>query len=215
MPFTIEQFLQVFKLYNQSVWPMQAVFYLLAAAVIFTSLKKRPFSDRAVLGILAFFWLWMGVAYHWIYFSDINKAAWLFGGLFVVQGGIFAAGAWSPKSWSFRYRADVYGIAGAALMIFSLVIYPLLGLWAGHRYPSSPSFGLPCPTTIFTFGILLWGEKKCPLFVLVIPLLWAAIGSSAAVLLGIVEDAALLVSALLAFVLIVVRNRKLSKLSPD
>lgn len=213
MPFTIEQFLDIFKTYNHSVWPIQGIFCLLAALVMFWGVKKTSFSDRAMLGVLAFFWLWMGVVYHWFYFTSINKAAWLFGGLFVVQGGIFAWGAWRGKNWTFRYRGDIYGITGMALMVFALVVYPLLGILFGHRYPHSPTFGLPCPTTIFTFGILLWTEKKCPLYVLAVPVLWSIVGSSAAVLLGIVEDIALPVAALLASVLMVIRNRNLNNSS--
>ncbi|MGE5671890.1 MAG: DUF6064 family protein, partial [Fibrobacterota bacterium] len=39
LPFTIEQFLTVFKSYNQSVWPFQVVLNLLAIMVVFFSIR--------------------------------------------------------------------------------------------------------------------------------------------------------------------------------
>ncbi|HKB86940.1 MAG TPA: DUF6064 family protein, partial [Ignavibacteriaceae bacterium] len=56
----------------------------------------------------------------------------------------------------------------------------------------------PCPTTIFTFGILLWTTKKIPGYVLIIPLIWAALGISAALQLGIKEDLGLFAAGILS-----------------
>ena len=139
-PFTVEQFLHVFKNYNLTVFPMQIIFYILAATVIYFAIKKNAISDKVINLILSFLWLWMGVVYHIIYFSVINKAAILFCSVF---------------------------ITGVLTIAFSLIFYPVLGFFIGHVYPSSPTFGLPCPTTIFTFGLLLWLDKKIPFTILV------------------------------------------------
>jgi len=77
------------------------------------------------------------------------------------------------------------------------VIYPVLGYFLGHVYPNSPTFGAPCPSTIFTFGLLLWTTTRIRWYLLVIPCLWALVGSSAALTLGIYEDTGLLISAIL------------------
>jgi Family of unknown function (DUF6064) len=66
-----------------------------------------------------------------------------------------------------------------------------------YHLDSSPTFGLPCPTTIFTLGMLLWLDKTPPLYLLIIPLLWSLIGTVAALKLGIREDVGLLVSGAL------------------
>jgi hypothetical protein len=78
-------------------------------------------------------------------------------------------------------------------MLSGPVIYPLLGYFLGHVYPSSPTFGLPCPTTIFTIGTLLLAGKT-PRAVFIIPLLWSVIGFKAAISLGAEEDTFLLLS---------------------
>src|SRR5688572_23664543 len=89
IPFTVEQFQQVFRNYNLSIWPLQIIFYLLAVNLILVSLKKIYHSEKIIFSILSFFWIWMGIVYHIIYFTGINKAAYVFGSAFVLQGILF------------------------------------------------------------------------------------------------------------------------------
>jgi hypothetical protein len=96
-----------------------------------------------------------------------------------------------------------------------LLIYPVLGYFLGHVYPHSPTFGLPCPTTIFTFGLLLWADNKVPKYLLVIPLLWSLIGFLAAFQLGVLEDVMLLITGLVATTLIWYRDKVAGKLVPS
>jgi hypothetical protein len=98
------------------------------------------------------------------------------------------------------------------LILFSLIIYPLLGYLLGHIYPSSPTFGLPCPTTIFTFGMLLLNQKKCPIWILIIPLIWSIIGFTAVFQFRVLEDSGLLIAGLLSFFLLIYRNKNFSEL---
>ena len=207
LPFTVEQFLDVFRQYNIAVWPMQIVLILLALVVVYFSVQKKSYSARLIIIILAFFWLWMGIVYHLVYFSTINKAAIVFGASFIIQSFVFLYFGVIKKRLSFRFKADENGIAGMTLVIFALLIYPLIGYWSGHIYPSSPTFGLPCPTTIFTFGILLFSSSKISLWVIIIPVLWSLIGFSAAFSLGVKEDTGLLIAGLLSTGMILYRNR--------
>lgn len=209
IPFTIEQFQEVFRNYNLSAWPLQIIFYLLAVIIILVSLKKFYHSGKIIFSILSFFWIWMGIVYHLIYFTEINKAAYIFGSAFVLQGFFFLYSAFSGKNISFLVRPGIYGITGTIFILFALIIYPALGYLQGHIYPDSPTFGLPCPTTIFTFGVLLWVEKKAPVFLIIIPAIWSLIGFSAAIQLGIKEDIGLLVSGLLFIFLVANRNKQL------
>jgi hypothetical protein len=82
------------------------------------------------------------------------------------------------------------------MILYALVVYPILGALSTHAYPSAPTFGLPCPTTIFTFGILLWTDPTPPRHLLVIPVLWAIVGTTASFTLGIAEDIGLGIAAL-------------------
>ena len=188
LPFTVEQFLEAFKSYNQSVFPMQIVFYFLALTIILLSIKRITHADRIINVILSIFWLWMGIVYQLLYFAPINKAAYLFGGIFILQGLLFFYQGVLKNKLSYKFRFDKFGWVGALLITFALIIYPFLGYEFGHLYPASPTFGLPCPTTIFTFGILMWFDKKIPISILIIPFIWSIIGFFAALQLGIRED---------------------------
>jgi len=207
-PFTPEQFIELFKNYNQSVYPMQIVFYLLGTTVIILSIKKITNADRIINIILSFSWLWMGIVYHLMYFTQINKAACLFGVIFILQGLLFFYQGVLNNKLSYKFHFDKFGWTGALLMTFALIIYPFSGYIFGHVYPASPTFGLPCPTTIFTFGILMWSDKKLPISILIIPFLWSIIGFFAALKLGVYEDTGLLVAGILGTLMTVLGNEK-------
>jgi Family of unknown function (DUF6064) len=53
-----------------------------------------------------------------------------------------------------------------------------------------PTFGLPCPTTIFTAGLLLLATRHSRVLAIV-PIVWSVIGGSPAFLLGVSADYAL------------------------
>jgi hypothetical protein len=71
----------------------------------------------------------------------------------------------------------------------------MLNLLSGHTYPASPTFGVPCPTGILTAGLFLTAAKRLPIAVVVVPVLWAIIGGSAALVLGVTTDYVLLACA--------------------
>ena len=179
-PFTVEQFLEVFKKYNETVFPMQIILYLMGTIAIYLIIKPTSRSNKIISGILAFLWLWMGIVYHLVFFTAINKAANLFGSIFILQAFLFLSFGVFQNKLSFKFHLDIYGFTGIILIVFALIGYPILGYIFGHRYPLSPTFGLPCPTTIFTFGLLLLIYKKCPVSILVIPFIWSVLGFSAA-----------------------------------
>ena len=87
LPFTPEQFLFVFVSYNKAIWPIQIGAYLLGGIAVALLFRKPPGGDRAIAGVLAAMWLWTAISYHALFFANINKAAYLFAALFVVQGG--------------------------------------------------------------------------------------------------------------------------------
>lgn len=147
--------------------------------------------------------------YHLLFFSTINKAAYAFGFAFIIQALLFAWYGIIRKKLFFEMHWNRYNITGWILIVFALMVYPIIGYALGHRYPVAPTFGLPCPTTIFTFGMLLLLNRKCPGILLIIPLLWSIIGVGAAIAMGVYEDVGLLVSGLSAVTLILMHNRKL------
>lgn len=211
VPFSTEEFLGVLVEYNQAVWPMQIVLVALAVLIIALAWNGSGRRGNLVAGGLGLFWIWMGVVYHFAFFTEINKAAWGFGALFVVQGLLFLYEGAMAGRFSVGLEAGGTRWLAAALFLYALVIYPLLGHLLGHRYPQSPTFGLPCPTTIFTFAVLLVARSPVPKRLLVIPLLWSVIGFGAALKFGIYQDVGLLIAGLTATTVILVRDRHLRR----
>jgi hypothetical protein len=207
-PFTADQFFGVFAAYNTAVWPLQWVLLTLAAAAIVLAFVRVPVGGHVVAGILAALWLWMGLVYHLTFFTVINPAAALFGVAFALEAALLVWAGLGPHKLRFRPRRDAYGAAGAALLAYALIVYPWLGSALGHRYPAMPTFGAPCPTTIFTFGLLLWTTGRVPWWLLVIPGVWALIGLSAAVSLGVPQDLGLVAAAAIAIPMLIVRGRR-------
>lgn len=208
LPFTVEQFLNVFEQYNQAIWPLHIVAYLLGIGAVVLAAAKIRYADQIISLILAFLWGWVGVVYHIMYFSTINGAALGFGALFVVQAILWLVfGVVRPKL-AFHLEANPYAITGAVLILYAMLVYPVIGALLGHGYPRSPSFGVaPCPTAIFSFGLLLCTTARVPRSLLIIPLLWSLLGFSAAVSLGIREDVGLLLAGLLCVGLLLWRDR--------
>ena len=214
MPFTKEQFLAVFKSYNGTVFPFQAVLLIAAVFIVIQVFRKRKIGDKLITWVLAFFWMWVGLVYQIMFFSSINPAAYIFGAAFILQALLMLKSGVIDKKLQYGFIKDLNHYAGFVLIIYALIIYPLLNIYFGHIYPENPTFGLPCPTTIFTFGMFLLTLKRIPLYLLIIPFLWALLGLSAAMQLGIYEDIGLIVSGIIAVSLILndkVQEKKLSE----
>lgn len=205
MPFTREQFLEVFRHYNEGVWPAQLALIALALIALSAVVRSTPRATTATSSILVGLWLWMAVAYHWVYFTSINVGAWAFGAMFFAQAMLIALSAGQGRL-SFGLRRSWSAWIGVGLVLYALLLYPLLGQLGDHPYPRSPSFGLPCPTTIFTLGLLLLTTERVPKRLLLIPIAWAAIGSTAAFAFGIWEDLGLAAAAIATSIVLVVRD---------
>jgi hypothetical protein len=210
LPFTTDQFFDVLRQYNTTVFPMQVVLNVLALAVIYFAIRRKKFSDQFISCSLGFLWLWIGIAYHFAFFTEINPAANLFAVFFVIQGLIFIYFGTIKGGLKFKFRSDWTGAVGLVFIIYALIIYPILGIVLGHTYPDNPTFGLPCPTTIFTFGILLWTIKKVAVYFLIIPLLWSILGLSAAINIRVYEDFGLIIAGVIGFILVLKSNKKMS-----
>ncbi len=204
LPFTQEQFFAVFSNYNTSVFPFQIVLYIMALAISYFLFKPTKYSNKLITLILAFYWLWMGVVYHLMFFTPINPAAKIFGVLFILQGILFAYTAIKNK-FEFLLENNIPSYIGVFFIVFGTILYPLVGLMIGHVFPNSSTFGLPCPTTIFTFGVLILAPR-IQRYIIIIPLLWSLLGFSAAFSLGVKEDFSLLIAGIVGSTLILLKN---------
>ncbi len=199
-PFTIDAFLRVFADYNAAIWPFQIVAYGLGLVVIAPLFIAQQGSVRLALAALAILWAVTGIGYHLTFFVQINPIAPVFAAFFVLQAIFFLASAIRPANLHLHLAPDFRTVAGLATIIYAVAIYPVLGIWAGHGLLAGPMFGVaPCPTTIFSIGMLLLTRGVWVIWLSVIPFMWSLIGLAAAIQLGMPEDLAMpIAGALLA-----------------
>ena len=190
LPFTHDQFLEVFADYNRSVGAFGALLWVLTVAALIALARAGPRASRWTALVLCIHWAWSALGYHLAFFRRINPAATscavfvLAPALRVLWFGVLR------KRLPFSFSRSARGIAGAVLVVYALV-YPGLGIAFGLTYPRMPTFGVPCPTVILTAGLLLLVPSRDARPPAILPFLWTAIGGSAAFLLGIRADLAL------------------------
>lgn len=208
LPFTLDEFLEVFRTYNLSVWPAQIVLLIVALTLIILIMKKKSYSDQVITAGLVLLWLWMGLIYHYTFFSKINDAAYLFSALFITQAILLSYFGLYKGVLNYSYKNDSTGLVSTIFFLYALIFYPMLSFNLGHIYPATPTFGLPCPTTIFTFGVLLL-LNQFRRVVFIVPLLWSLVGFTAALKFGIYEDIGLLLAGIATAIIVFMKKNTL------
>lgn len=189
LPFSRVAFLGVFEVYNTWLWPFALGLWLATALAFVVYVRGRDRSSWT-FGLLAVLWAWGAIAYHLALFTWINPAAWIFAVGFLVEAGLLI---WYGGRGALRFSRGrtLQKRVAYALIIYGL-LYPVIALIGAHSYPRVPTFGVPCPTTIVTIGFLLLVSRPVPRLLTIVPMLWVVVGGSAAFLLGMYADLALL-----------------------
>ena len=157
LPFTADQFFDVFRRYNEAVWPAQialnAVALMAAFAAYRTNARRSRMWARVAIVLLAGLWLWTGTVYFKMFFVTITPAGQIFGSFFIAEAAVLLLCAWEMGPRLEPVSRASLAVSGF-ILVYALLLYPIAGIAAGQRYPALPTFGAPCPLTIFTFGFL-------------------------------------------------------------
>ena len=211
LPFTTQQFLNVFYVYNEAIWPAQWVAYSLSIVAVLLAIltPRRRHSDKIISAILAGFWIWTGAIFHLQYFTTIGPGGYLFGVLFIAQGVLFIRFGIIKPMLHYRFRGDAVGITGACVVFYTLAASPAIMWLTETQFPPESAIGAnPCAVTMITFSLLLLTDSRVPKAVLVIPALWALVSIKALQILGInVVDSALLITAVVTVGMLLYRDR--------
>ena len=197
LPFSEHQFLDAFGAYNTALWPGGVALWI-ASLVALVLVVRGSKINRPVSLLLAVHWAWAGIGYHFTFFAPVNPAAGLFGALFLIEAVLLGWAAFGRGPIQYTWARTPRHVVGASLAGFAL-LYPALAMMFVQPYPRTPTFGVPCPTTLFTIGLLMMSAPPRWRFA-IIPLLWTLIGGSAAVFLGVAIDLMLLVATVVFLV---------------
>lgn len=206
LPFSIDQFFGVFEKYNQSIYPMQIIIFALGFLAIISLHTRSRINDKFIGTFLGLLWIWNGIVYHIGFFSLINKPAFAFGGLFILQGLMLLINTFINK-FTFRNTKQTKELVGEFFILFGLIIYPFIAYLMSGSFVRTISLGLPCPSTILTFGFFLFANKGFPKYLLIIPCLWSIVGLSAALNFGVYQDFMLIVAAITTVVILLRKNK--------
>ena len=189
LPFTREQFFDLFVAYNEALWPAVVAMWIASTVVVALRLSARHQHDRWVSALLVGHWTWSALAYHVALFTRINPAAWLFAAIFLAQAVLLFRVGVVQRRLSFAPWGNAWAPFAWGLIGYSLA-YPFINAIEHLSLLRIPTFGLPCPTTIFTAGVLMLATPRC-WSLSVVPVIWAVIGGSATFLLGVYADVVL------------------------
>jgi hypothetical protein len=212
LPFTSDQFFDLFAAYNQALWPALIALWVgsVVTSLILFSSGRSP--DRWISALLAAHWAWSGLAYHAAFFTRINPAAWIFAVLFLVEAVLLVWLGIVKRRLSFPATRTGWATLAWILVVYSL-LYPALNAAQHLTVSRIPTFGVPCPTTIFTAGILMLATPRSwPLAI--IPVIWSFIGGSAAYLLDVRADYALPIAGVFLTIFSLRKNRNGRSITP-
>ena len=207
LPFTTEQFFNVIEKYNLTMFPYQLIILLLGIICLFLLHSKLSAKDKLIGIYIGILWIWIGVAYHLVYFTVINKAAFLFGGIFILEGLFILYSTFGKNRLIFSFTLLAKDYLGYFFILYGLIIYPIISYFVEGSFERTIMMGLPCPSTIFTFGFFILTSNKFPKYLLIIPSLWAVMGLSAAINIGVFQDVMIFIAAITADIILIRRKK--------
>ena len=201
-PFTTEQFYSVFERYNTAIFPFQLVIILLGVVALLLIHAHHSLKSKLVGSFLGLLWIWMGLIYHIIFFTTITKLAFVFGAAFIIQGLLILMNTFSNDKLFFNSFAQTKDYTAYFFILFALIIYPVIGYFLQGSLTRTISLGLPCPSTIFTFGCFMMMGTNFPKYLLAIPSVWSIVGVAAAIQFGVYQDFEMPIAAIIADIIL-------------
>lgn len=176
--FSPRTYYRLFELYNLDLWPLHLILLALGASLCIVAVQGRA---RAAWLLLAPCWLWVAWAFHLQRYATIHWAAPMFAVAFAMEGALLIAAALAAPSHSLGSSSSWARRLGFALLLFSLVVHPFLGVVQGRPWVQAEVFGMaPDPTALGSVGVLLMLTPRLPWSLLLwpIPLVWCLIGAA-------------------------------------
>jgi Family of unknown function (DUF6064) len=191
---------------NAAIWPMQIVWYAVAAAMIGLAFWPSRRASQLICLLAAAYFAWVGIVFFGVIDSGMHLA-WLWVALFIAEAILLQVAGIARRDLVFAPRWNLSSVLGALLMCYALVAYPLIEMLGGTPLRESPLFGLaPCVTVFFAFGLLLWARQRVPRYLLLLPLAWALNAAPGNIAMGHMPDFPLILVGAVTVGLIIWRD---------
>jgi hypothetical protein len=161
--------------YGKNIFPLQIVTVIAAVIIVWLVLKKP--GDRANILIKAFFsicFAWIGCVFFLIHGKDFpGIQSYIQAGLFITIAILFAVDLFR-KRINFQMPMKGWRSGVTVTLLFTVLVYPLVGLLAGHYFPRMIIVGThPCPTAAFALVLLAAALPRTNKLLYVLLLIWA------------------------------------------
>jgi hypothetical protein len=211
MPFSSAQLHDMARQYNLSIEPLQILIFI-PTLLIFALLLRGTKQDtsRGVLLLLGAEWGVVGVLF---FLNVMARSHWVGSvlGIFYLAACLFYAGA-AARSFPphFHWRADTPSFVSFAITAASAVLYPLFSLALGRSYPHVMTYSLmPGPVALLTLGVLMSARPAPRVWLMVPPLVIAALSPVAVFAWGVWEDLLLMPPAIVSVICWLAWRKKL------
>jgi len=192
LPYSAEALASLFAQYGQAVRPMQAAGLMLGLALLGAALSGRAWAGRAAAVGLALAWGWVAIAWFLGRMAGLDFMAPVYAGVFLLQAALLL---WSAFAGRLAYAPA--GRLGLGVALAALLLPPAWALAAGGGLAAAPVFLVaPGPTVVVTLGLLA-AARPPPLYLGLVPLLWAGVAGFQGWVLGMTH-ALLLAAAIVA-----------------
>jgi len=159
--------------WNRELWPLQLALVLAAAILVAMAVRRPVQATPWITGVLAAAWAWVGWAFHWQRFADINTGAPWFAVAFALQAVLLLALGTGRGATLASPRVRTAGLAVAA----AALVYPLLSPLTGGGWAQAEVAGaMPTPTALLTVGLVLATALRRRAWLLAIPVLALLVG---------------------------------------
>jgi hypothetical protein len=183
--FSPRTYYRLIERHNAAVWPGQLVTITLGLGVLGLLRRPGPRQGRAIAACLAVLWAWVGWGFVWSRYATINWAAGYLALLFAAEAVLLLSIGVAGGRLAFGAGRSV---AGLALFVAAVLLYPLLAPFLGRGVAQSEVFGIvPDPTAVGTIGLVLLAHGRGATALLAVPLLWCLVAAATLWAMGSVD----------------------------
>jgi hypothetical protein len=191
-------------LYNEALWPVQAVLILFAVFLTYRVIARPGArTDVWMKAFLSFAFAWNGLVVFLVYLRNPISMA-IGTPVFVLVAILFAVDIWTQKT-AFRLPGTRWRQALTFAWLALVALYPLIG-WAflGHAYPQALLPTMPCPLTVFALTLVAAAAPRADRKVFIALLPWALLGLPKCLgALDCYEDCILFVSGVYGLIVLI------------
>jgi len=186
--FSPRTYYRMFELYHGGIWPVHVIALASGASIAALARRVDIWAQRMVAGVLAAWWLWVGIAFHLNRYATINWSAKYFAALFVIQALLLVWHGIIRGRLPVRVSRNPANMMALGILLAASVVYPFAGRLAGREWTQVELLAItPDPTAVATLALLALSIRRAPRSLIVIPVVWCAIGAATLWALGSAE----------------------------